>query len=432
MHCLHTTVLRWFWLFVVALSELGLFFISTATCTWPVPPGAKEGAHHVLIVADPQILDGSSYPGRNALLMALSQFIVDMNLRKAWMVAKRKHPDTLIFLGDMMDNGRADLSQTDYQVYLDRFHDIFDVPSTLPTYYIAGNHDVGLRQMPAATPDFRDAQLRFETSFGPLNQHIHLANHSLVLIDAVGLAGRPHSVEALPYELEDLRLRRSQFTRDGVESPVVLFTHIPLYRPDSSDCGPLRERGSINTGFGYGYQNLLSPETSRMLLDAFQPSLVFSGDDHDYCAYTHPAPSYAPEITVKSISMAMGVRRPGFHLLSLAPAAPPAHRPCALPDQLAVYLRVYLPLFVLTLAVAAYMGATGQEVVVVTVHDREKLNLGLLEEGVGAKKGRARSGSAIRLRSRGLGGVRRVLRDLGSIAWPPAALYVLITVVLFW
>lgn len=83
-----------------------------------------------------------------------------------------------------------------------------------------------------------------------------------------------------------------------------------------------------------------------------------SGDDHDYCEYTHHySGRTAQEITVKSLSMAMGVRRPGYQLLSLAPtergsgdAAAAATTLCLLPDQLHIYLGVYVPLLVLSLA----------------------------------------------------------------------------------
>lgn len=60
---------------------------------------------------------------------------------------------------------------------------------------------------------------------------------------------------------------------------------------------------------------------------------------------------------MKTISMAMNVRRPGFQLLSLNPAefreTPEkptfADAPCLLPDQLHVYLGVYLPLVLLSM-----------------------------------------------------------------------------------
>ena len=60
----------------------------------------------MLLVADPQIIDMDSYPGRSWWLSTLSQVFVDLNLRKNWFAAKRLDPDVVIFLGDMMDNGR--------------------------------------------------------------------------------------------------------------------------------------------------------------------------------------------------------------------------------------------------------------------------------------------------------------------------------------
>jgi len=70
--------------------------------------GKGKEATHVLIVADPQILDERSYPERSSLLRTISRIFVDMNLRKAWHVAKSTRPHAVIFLGDMMDNGFAD------------------------------------------------------------------------------------------------------------------------------------------------------------------------------------------------------------------------------------------------------------------------------------------------------------------------------------
>ena len=65
--------------------------------------------------------------------------------------------------------------------------------------------------------------------------------------------------------------------------------------------------------------------------------------------------SEVKEVSVKSFSMAMGIRRPGFQLLSLAPpsampagAATFADVPCFLPDQLGIYISVYVPLILLS------------------------------------------------------------------------------------
>lgn len=68
---------------------------------------------HVLLVADPQVLDHRSYPGRAPWLMALSQRMVDLYLRKSWRAALRLRPDVVVFLGDMMDGGRHDMSDAE-------------------------------------------------------------------------------------------------------------------------------------------------------------------------------------------------------------------------------------------------------------------------------------------------------------------------------
>jgi hypothetical protein len=51
--------------------------------------------------------------------------------------------------------------------------------------------------------------------------------------------------------------------------------------------------------------------------------------------------------------MAMGVRRPGFQLLSLTPTRHPMHAEalCLLPDQLGIYLSVYTPCAVISVLI---------------------------------------------------------------------------------
>jgi hypothetical protein len=60
--------------------------------------------------------------------------------------------------------------------------------------------------------------------------------------------------------------------------------------------------------------------------------------------------------------MAMGIRRPGYHLLALLPqqtigpfadSLPFLEKPCFLPDQIGIYLWLYVPSIVLSLLVLA-------------------------------------------------------------------------------
>jgi hypothetical protein len=178
--------------------------------------------------------------------------------------------------------------------------------------------------------------------------------------------------------------------------PTVLLTHVPLYRSEGTPCGPLREhwppspppkgqttplekddRNAISVRGGYQYQNVLTPGISKDLLEKIgNVGNVFSGDDHDYCevvhrGYTSPnsmgesSSSGIREITVKSISWAMGVRKPGFLMVSLwnpinleAQSIRPTKGDsstlkthlCLLPDQLAIFIR-YAILIAFTLFV---------------------------------------------------------------------------------
>ena len=116
---------------------------------------------------------------------------------------------------------------------------------------------------------------------------------------------------------------------------------------------------------GYQYQNVLTQTISNDLVSKIGPNLVhvYSGDDHDYCEIAHREFSGSPkEITVKSLSWAMGVRRPGFVLTSLWNPIDPAtgqstqdvsptlqNHLCLLPDQLSIFIYYGLILGLTTL-----------------------------------------------------------------------------------
>ena len=180
--------------------------------------------------------------------------------------------------------------------------------------------------------------------------------------------------------------------------PTILLTHVPLYREPGTPCGPLREhwppatppkgqlgpvipddRNAISVSRGYQYQNVLSQaDSARLLQTVGNVQHVFSGDDHDYCEIVHDEANSGPgivgrahEITVKSMSWAMGVRKPGFLMVSLWNPIDGDGRPlgtkggghgavndvaaptiethlCILPNQLAIFIR-YIFLVIATI-----------------------------------------------------------------------------------
>jgi len=365
--------LRVFWIVITIWYELGAFFSSGRHCDWPdstllvTSSQDHDPPSHVLLVADPQILDHRSYPERGPYLTFLTQLVVDLNLRKNWWVALRKRPHAVVFLGDMMDGGRFDMTDNEYERYYQRFKSIFVVPADIPTYFIPGNHDIGLRASKFFSPR---AHARYISHFGPLNSQVTIANHTFVLLDAPSLVAEDNERLNHAKTYKDWTPRRGgpvelvkSIAKEPRNGSVVLLSHIPLSR-DTFDCGPLREKGTIRPGIGFGYQNTLGKEVTGFLLEELQPSVIFSGDDHDYCEILHPsvthkATSQIREVSVKSLSMAMGIKRPGFQLLSLAPQGQTedatkiqrthADVPCILPDQIAIYLSAYVPLLLVSL-----------------------------------------------------------------------------------
>ena len=196
-------------------------------------------------------------------------------------------------------------------------------------------------------------------------------DHNVVELDAP----RAHTI---PLELET-----------STDMPSIVLTHVPLFREPGTPCGPLRERfppskssgdssetpvkddaNSIHVQAGVQYQNVLTSAVSNEIVDLVgDVSHVFSGDDHDYCDVIHRGYTSRNggirEITVKSISWAMGVRKPGFVLLSLwNPVDDDGKKTstgdltmqthlCLLPDQLSIFIR-YGWLLVLTLLVLLF------------------------------------------------------------------------------
>ena len=239
----------------------------------------------------------------------------------------------------------------------------------------------------------------------PADEFLHNANTAKAraiertLRAQKGLA-ETEAQEPTVYDLED-PLSRTLQLRDtnGTDFPSIILTHVPLHRPPGTPCGPLREHfppsKKINEGetlekdepnaipyqAGNQYQNVLTPAVSSEIVDLVgDVSHAFSGDDHDYCDVTHREYTSKHggirEITVKSISWAMGVRHPGFLLVSLwnpvdehgkaigseaAKQGTLQTHLCILPDQLSIFIR-YVLLFMLTLValfVNAYRSSRG-------------------------------------------------------------------------
>ncbi|CAK9144705.1 unnamed protein product [Ilex paraguariensis] len=163
--------------------------------------------------------------------------------------------------------------------------------------------------------------------------------------------------------------------KDITATPRVLLTHIPLYRPDWTSCGPHRSSPIINQRVSRAadnqeilYQNYITEEKTNELLNLIRPAVILSGHDHDQCTVTHMS-QHGPvrEHTVGTISWQQGNLYPSFMLLSASNISfPNASTPedatstqlCFLPVQTHIYIW-YLSLFVVTLLVVLLWPTNG-------------------------------------------------------------------------
>ena len=403
------------WVFVLRWGEISLFDKSIARCDWDLWEQwpAHASPHHLIFVADPQLVDPHTYPGRPWPLSSLTVAHTDVYLRRSYSRLQRSlDPSTIIFLGDLFDGGREWATHTtkspeerywryDEDFWLkeyNRFGKIFlrdwtedGIDDIRIIADLPGNHDLGFGKG-IQTP-VRD---RFHTHFGASNRAYIVGNHTFVSLDTVSLSAKEEDpdgssgaiwapadgflkdAKSIIKQTQAHHIRHEQIPdisgnvqyvhgvedTDEIESadfqdksdipkvrtpndevldfPTVLLTHVPLYRSDGEPCGPLRERhpptppptgqadpvdpdlpNAIPISQGYQYQNVLSLDLSKRIIDSLGASVsnVFSGDDHDYCEVVHRAYSSpgggVREITAKSISWAMGVRKPGFVMASL-------------------------------------------------------------------------------------------------------------------
>lgn len=304
-----------------------------SSCKWPKDKlwPAHARPTQIALVADPQIIDAHTYPGRNRILQRISESVVDLYLRRNWVYINSKlDPDANFFVGDLFDGGR-EWADPVWGKEFQRWNKIFPKPEYKRTVMsLPGNHDIGY-----GDTIIYNALQRFSMFFGEPSSSVDVGNHTIVLLDTISMMNHKNStIYERPYNFLNTLIKKPNF----YERPKILLTHVPLYRDPKRSCGPDREsKNTLPYVKGYQYQTMIEPDVSKTVLNAVRPEAIFSGDDHDACYIVHnytisqaldpnaapgsapPPPKYgsAAEYTVKSISMAMGIQRPAIQLLSL-------------------------------------------------------------------------------------------------------------------
>ncbi|PAN49282.1 hypothetical protein PAHAL_9G438700 [Panicum hallii] len=308
----------------------------------------------------------------SSIALQAAEFYTDLNMRRSFQSAILPfEPDMVLFLGDHFDGGPY-MSDEEWQESMFRFKHIFSLNEQrrkphIPIYYLSGNHDVGYSAFFSAHPEVLS---RYEKEFGSRNYQFSAGKVDFVVIDAQTLDGARKSKE---------RSSSWEFIKTlspgNTSNPKVLLTHIPLYRPDNTPCGPHRSSPVINQRVSYAafdqgitYQNYLTKETSDLLLSLLQPVLVLSGHDHDQCTVVHSTP-FGPvtEHTLGTISWQQGNLYPSFMLLSAGPklsqnSTDLKHEVmtnlCFLPKQTHIYIW-YICQFAMTILLLVFWPTNG-------------------------------------------------------------------------
>ncbi|CAA0292729.1 unnamed protein product [Arabidopsis thaliana] len=363
-----TVALCLIWAATILYGEMFAFWVpSLFTCSWPhhKSDGVESDGNFtkVAIVTDPQLMDKTSFRlSSKTLALELAQFYTDINMRRSFFRSVLPFkPDVVLFLGDYFDGGPF-LSEEEWQESLSRLKHVFGLNSEgrvgdIPTFYIPGNHDIGYSRVASHKQGVID---RYEKVFGVRNRRFMIGNVEFISIDAQAIDG--NSKKDLASEVWKFV---QNVSTDAQSHPRVLLTHIPLYRPDQTPCGPHRGSSVIDQRFWRHsqdqeviYQNYITPESSTKLLELIKPILVLSGHDHDQCTVIHKSKAGSvTEHTLGTVSWQQGNIHPSFMLLSVPKAF---HRNssdpdkmlhtqlCFLPSQLFIYMW-YLSLFVMSL-----------------------------------------------------------------------------------
>ncbi|CAP79834.1 Cell division control protein [Penicillium chrysogenum] len=200
------------WIFSIRWGERTVFQDSINKCLWDNWEEWPQGAtpHHIAFVADPQLVDPHTYPGRPWPLSTLTVKYTDQYMRRSFsLIQDHLEPDSVLFLGDLFDGGRewatatSSSPETRWKRYKDsfwkkeyrRFIKIFVDPwvklvkppvdgrgrrmiASLP-----GNHDLGFGN--GIQGPVRD---RFESFFGNPNRVDVIGNHTFVSVDTPSLS----------------------------------------------------------------------------------------------------------------------------------------------------------------------------------------------------------------------------------------------------
>ncbi|KAM0262933.1 hypothetical protein ACHAQJ_001528 [Trichoderma viride] len=246
------------WMLLLFWGERWIYTNHVNVCDWKSWERWPKDAtpHHLVLIADPQILDPHTNPDWPWLELATVVAVTDRYLKQSYNALLHKlHPDSLFFLGDMLEGGREwktrqgdfvdpkwgvrgrtakeqrwvktwhrkygdDFWLQEYQRFGNIFFDSWIAAGSAPGPWqrgrklvasLPGNHDLGFGAM--VQVPVRD---RYQAYFGEGNRVDVVGNHTIVSVDAVSLSAGTSEQKA-SHDLSSIYGPVHEFL-DGVQS----------------------------------------------------------------------------------------------------------------------------------------------------------------------------------------------------------------------
>ena len=211
-----------------AILELAVWAFAAKTCSWPGAPAdaqRRERYTRVVVVADPQLTDRTSYvfPALLAApLVQLVELLCDAYLARAGALMRALQPNAVLFLGDLFDGankhevggGFVDpqrgssmvepLPESEFVRSAARLSRVLAPPHDTAVLHAAGNHDTGvhLTYCPACADRFEERVTR-----QPNNAVLPLGNISVIAADTTAMAG---NIEPFQWRAHEYRRRATR------------------------------------------------------------------------------------------------------------------------------------------------------------------------------------------------------------------------------
>ena len=269
--------------FVLAVVYLQYVSFWIQSCSGSTSTSGSASRFRFLIIGDSHLLGNRR--------SKIDRLWVDWQVRRSVEFAISKHnPTDLIFLGDLFDEGIMKNERH-------RFLREISIPASkagIRLHMIAGNHDVGEHyQLRKSTIDMFENEIGHGVNSYRENVCEQDQCVSILGVNTMALEGTPFDREVNRNTLSFLSKIQSMREDGRNKLPLILLTHLPLFRDDDTNCGFERSGETGHVTYAHPSTKLipkrdvLSKSTSRMLLESFRPSLVLSAHTHAVCRRYH-------------------------------------------------------------------------------------------------------------------------------------------------